>query len=83
MNFPYHTESISQHVHHFKSLSAKIINLIFEPFPTFAYYVVHHPLPQTRLIQLQILHEGHPPRPQEFLHWFPRLQLTPHKQHVQ
>ena len=56
MNFPYHTESISQHVHHFKPIkifgknfiifreggmggtpfaenSAKIINLIFEPFP--------------------------------------------------
>ena len=56
MNFPYHTESISQHVHHFKPIqnlgkkfiifreggvgvtpfaenSAKIISLIFEPFP--------------------------------------------------
>ena len=39
MNFPYHTESISQHVNHFKPIefffenSAKIINLIFEPFP--------------------------------------------------
>ena len=59
MNFPYHTESISQHVHHFKPIqkfwkkinyfprrggggeggtpfaenSAKITNLIFEPFP--------------------------------------------------
>ena len=59
MNFPYHTESISQHVHHFKPIvnniffgkkltifreggvggtpfaenSAKIIHLIFEPFP--------------------------------------------------
>ena len=59
MNFPYHTESISQHVHHFKPIknfwkkkliifreggmggfpfaenSAKIIYLIFEPFPQF------------------------------------------------
>ena len=60
MNFPYHTEFISQHIHHFKPInfllkkmlekinyfprrggggtpfaenSAKIINLIFEPFP--------------------------------------------------
>ena len=48
MNFPYHTESISQHVHHFKPIkkfgkkinyfpfaenSAKMISLIFEPFP--------------------------------------------------
>ena len=60
MNFPYHTESVSQHVHHFKPIkqfeknigrknyfprrgdgenpfaenSAKIINLILEPFPS-------------------------------------------------
>ena len=43
MNFPYHTESISQHVHHFKPIKfflekkliifREIINLIFEPFP--------------------------------------------------